>query len=241
MKTNWTTHGIGWLWLAAAGLAAQPASAQSAQQMPASATAPRASISAVEIAQTGPQTTVRVSGAGELHFQVSRLDSPPRLVLDFADTSLQVAKYKVLSPYPPVQDVRMGQPNPNESRVVIDLAKAVPFTSQGDGSNVTIFFTTPAALATPAALQPASRRAQHKLTAVKEPNMPLPAWLTGQDMGFARPADEPAAPAAPPAAQNTPVAVSRNHGSRTGKEIYGRPNLGEPQGRGFEGFLPPDS
>ena len=56
-------------------------------------------------------------------------------------------KYKVPSDYAPVLDVRLGQPNPGQSRIVIDLAKPVPFSAQADGSDLTIFFTTPAALA----------------------------------------------------------------------------------------------
>ena len=115
MKTNWPALGFSCLLLAGAAVAVPPASAQVAQQTPVSAAAPLASISAVEIAQPGQQTTVRISGTGELHYQTSRLDSPPRLVLDFADTRLNVEKYKVPSEYAPVLDVRMGQP---ESRAV---------------------------------------------------------------------------------------------------------------------------
>ena len=201
MKMNWTALGSGCLWLAGATLAVLPASAQIASQAPASATPPRASISEVAVAQSGPQTTVRVSGTGELHFRASRLDSPPRLVLDFAQTGLNVRKYKVPSPYAPVQDVRLGQPAPGQSRVVIDLASFAPFTTQEDASCVTVLFTTPtvpdaspeAPLATPAASHSALKAAKRKTASVSEPNMPLPSWLTGQDMGFARPAEEPAA------------------------------------------------
>ena len=78
------------------------------------------------------------------------------------------------SEYAPVLDVRIGQPNPGQSRIVIDLAKLVPYSTQENGSNVTIFFTAPAAPAIPVALHPAKKPAQLKLTAVNVPNMPLP-------------------------------------------------------------------
>ena len=39
-----------------------------------STAAPSASISNVEVAHTGQQTTVRISGTGELRYQASRLD-----------------------------------------------------------------------------------------------------------------------------------------------------------------------
>ncbi len=215
MKTNWPALGFSCLWLAGAAVAVLPVSAQVAQETLVSAAAPLASISAVEIAQPGRQTTVRIRGTGELHFQTSRLDSPPRLVLDFAATRLQVEKSKVPSGCAPVLDVRMGQPIPGESRIVIDLAKLVPFSTQADGSNVTIFFTTPAALATPAALRPAKMPTQRRLAAVNVPNMPLPTWLTRTDMGFARPANEPVAPAA----QN-PTAADPQAGAPTPEKKY---------------------
>ena len=201
MKTNWPAIGFRCLLLAGAAVAIQPAGAQVNQTSPAS-TAPRpASISAVEVTQPGPQTTVRIKGTGELHYQSSRLDSPPRLVLDFADTRLEVARMKVSSEYAPVLDVRMGQPNPGQSRIVIDLATSVPFSAQTDGSDVTIFFATPAAPSTSTAVH-AVKQPALSATAVKVPNMPLPDYLTGTDIGFARPASGPAAPEA----QNPPAA-----------------------------------
>src|SRR4029077_2528716 len=148
MKTNWPAIGFRCLLLAGAAVAIQPAGAQVNQTSPASTALRPASISAVEVTQPGPQTTVRIKGTGELHYQSSRLDSPPRLVLDFADTRLEVARMRVSSEYAPVLDVRMGQPNPGQSRIVIDLAKSVPFSAQTDGSDVTIFFTTPTAPST---------------------------------------------------------------------------------------------
>ena len=204
MKTNWPALRFSCLLLAGAAVTVLPASAQVAQLTATSAAAPLASISAVEVAQPGQQTTVRISGTGELHYQTSRLDSPPRLVLDFADTRLNVEKMKVPSDFTPVLDVRMGQPNPGQSRVVIDLAKLVPFSTQVTGSDITISFTSAAALVTPTALRPAKKPAPHRLAAVSVPNMPLPTWLTGTDIGFARPATQPAAPAP----QNPPAVDS---------------------------------
>ncbi|HEX4643381.1 MAG TPA: hypothetical protein VH161_07930, partial [Candidatus Acidoferrales bacterium] len=80
MKINWPALGFRCLLLAGAATAVLPASAQVAQVTGASAAARAASISAVEVAQSGPQTAVRISGTGELHYRSSRLESPPRLV-----------------------------------------------------------------------------------------------------------------------------------------------------------------
>jgi type IV pilus secretin PilQ/predicted competence protein len=222
MKTNWPALGFSCLLLAGAVVAVPPASAQLTQQTPTGAAAPLASISAVEVAHGGQQTTVRIMGSGELHYQTSRLDSPPRLVLDFADTRLNVENKNVPSDYAPVLDVRMGRPNPGQSRIVIDLAKQVPFSTQAEGSSVTIFFTSAAALATPTALRPAKWPAPRRLAAVNVPSMPLPSWLTGKDMGFARPAFEPAAPAPldPPATTaQAPASVPAPEKKYTGDPI----------------------
>jgi type IV pilus assembly protein PilQ len=221
MKTNWPALGFGCLMLAGAAVAVLPASAQVAQQTLVSVAAPQASISAVEVAHPGQQTTVQIRGTGELHYRASRLDSPSRLVLDFAETRLNVDKNRVSSDYAPVLDVRMGQPNSGQSRIVIDLAKQVPFSTQVEGSNVTISFTSEAALATPTALHPAKKPAPRRLTAVDVPNMPLPTWLTGKDMGFARPAYQPAAPdAQDPAASASQAPTS---GSTPEKKYTGDP------------------
>ena len=114
MKTNWPALRFRCLLLAGAAVAVLPASAQLAQGTGASAAARPATISAVEVTQPGSQTTVHISGTGELHYRYSQIDSPPRLVLDFAETRLNVEKSKVASEYAPVLDVRMGQPNPDK-------------------------------------------------------------------------------------------------------------------------------
>ena len=123
MKTKWSAFRFGCLLLGGAALAALPISAQVAHEATMSPAAPSASISGVEVSHTGHQTAVRISGTGELRYQTSRLDGPPRLVLDFANTRLAVSRNTVPSEYVPVRDVRMGQPKPGKSRVVIDLAK----------------------------------------------------------------------------------------------------------------------
>jgi type IV pilus assembly protein PilQ len=205
MKTIWPALGFSCLLLAGPSAAVLPAGAQAAQETPVNTAAPLSSISAVEITQPDQQTTVRISGTGELHYQTSRLDSPPRLVLDFAGTRLNVEKYRVTSEFAPVLDVRMGQPSPGQSRIVIDLSKSVPFSTQMNGSNVTIFFTAPLVSATPASLRPARKPAPGRLTPVSVPNMPLPSWLTDTNLGFARPANGPVAPAP----QNPPAADSQ--------------------------------
>jgi len=222
MKNNWTAFGFGCLLLAGAATAVLPANAQVAQQALLGAAAIQPSISAVEVAHPGRRTTVLIHGAGDLHYRTSRLDSPPRLVVDFTDTRLTVGKNKIASEFAPVLGVRMGQPLAGQSRIVIDLDKQVPFSAQADGSEVTISFESEAAVATPTELRPAKALAPRKLAAVKVPDMPLPAWLTGKDLGFARFAEQPAAPVAQDpvaAAPQAPAAISAPEKKYTGDPI----------------------
>jgi len=197
MKTYWPALGLSCLWLAAGVIAVPHANAQTAQLMPVSVQPQRATISAVEVTQSGPETTVRIMGAGDLHYQSSRLDSPPRLVLDFADTRLDVKRYKVASEFAPVMGVRMGQPVPGRSRVVIDLSAQAHYTVQEDGSNITLSFAAPAVSAAPTALHPIQKPAQRKALDARVPDMPLPNWLTDQSFAFANPSSGPPAPMSP--------------------------------------------
>jgi len=140
--------------VAGAALAALPARAQIAQQAAATASAPSASISRVVVDRTGQQTTVRIGGNRELSYQELRLSNPPRLVLDFADARLALPD--MLSPVNIFRPGRpFGQQGSGQARVVIDLAKFVPYTVQTEGSNVTVSFTAPVAAQVPAAISPA--------------------------------------------------------------------------------------
>jgi type IV pilus assembly protein PilQ len=207
MKMNWPALGFRCLLLAGAAVAVLPAGAQVA-------TGTGASISAVEVAQPGQQTTVRISGTGDLHYRTSQLVSPPRLVLDFADTRMKVEKTKVSSEFAPVLDVRVGQPNPGDARIVIDLAKAGEYKAQANGSEVIVTFPAADDSQAAAPIHSARKAEQRKLAAAATaPNMPLPQWLTGKDAGFARPATEPIAPVASPEPQNAPAADSGMQGT----------------------------
>ena len=195
MKTKWPAFRFGCLLLAGAAITAMPASAQLAQDAIKSTAGPSSpSISDVRVARTGQQTTVNITGTGDLHYQASRLDNPARLVLDFANTRLSVSKFSVPSEYSPVRDVRMGQSKTDQSRIVIDLSKPFPFTLQSNGAEVIVSFTSPYESVLPATLPHSSKPARQKSVSARVPEMPLPAWLTGTELGFARPAALPAVP-----------------------------------------------
>jgi type IV pilus assembly protein PilQ len=205
MKIKCPAFRFGCLLLAVAAVAASPASAQVAREAATSTAGPSAAISDVEVARVGLQTTVRITGSGELRYHVSRVDNPARLVFDFEDTRLAVSRYSVPSSYVPVRDVRIGRPMPGQSRVVIDLDKFVPFNVQADSSELTVSFSSPAETIIPASLHPVAKPVRRNLASAKAPEMPLPAWLTGKDLALARLTDEPAAPVG----QNPPAAAQQ--------------------------------
>ncbi len=219
MKTIWPEFASGCLLLAGAVVSVLPVNAQVAHEASGGNAAPASSISAVDVTRAGQLTIVHILGTGALHFQTSRLDSPSRIVLDFTETRLNVDRHKVLSEYAPVMDVRVGQPIPAQSRVVIDLDKLVPFSTQSDSSGVSVSFGTPGTHIVPTALHPSKRTARRSLTAVRVPDMPLPAWLTGKDLGFASPANGPVAPEG----QNPPAATPQAGAPTAGKKYTGDP------------------
>ena len=209
MKTNWPAFRAGYILLAGAALAALPVGLQVAQEAVTAAPAPWAAISRVEVGRNGQHTTVRVAGSRPLSFQQMRLSDPPRLVLDFDSAQLSLPSNAVASDYLPVREVRVGQQGTGHARVVIDLAEFVPYTVQAEGPSVTVSFASPGEPPSPGAITRTRARSKSGLTAPAIPEMPLPAWLTGQGVAFARPATEPRAPAPQPVPppQNPPPAA----------------------------------
>jgi hypothetical protein len=66
-------------------------------------------ISAVRVAQSGRETTVRVEAGAPLVYQQMRLSNPPRVVLDFSNARLGTPANQVSSSSEPIRDVRLGQ------------------------------------------------------------------------------------------------------------------------------------
>jgi type IV pilus assembly protein PilQ len=158
---------------------------------PSSATA----ISAVRVAQSGHETTVRVQAGAPLVYRQMRLSNPPRVVLDFSNARLATPTNEVPSSIEPIREVRLGQSAGDAVRLVIDLDHFAADRVQSDASGVTITFSTEAAAAETHRV-PASPAV---LTDI--PQMSLPAWLTTDASALAAPTNDPPAPAPAPAPQ----------------------------------------
>jgi type IV pilus assembly protein PilQ len=140
MKTNWPAFRHGYLILASVALASSPVHAQTRE--PAGATATAAVISSVALTQAPQRAAVRVEGEGRLDVHTTRMQSPDRLVLDFAGARLAVQKTVIEGVSAPVRGVRIGQYRPDVVRVVIDLTAVTPYQLSRDAGAVVIYLDT---------------------------------------------------------------------------------------------------
>jgi type IV pilus assembly protein PilQ len=205
MMNYWPVLRSGGLLLASAALLPFSAGAQTPSTVTTPAS-PVTSVSQVEIAGDGQQTTVRVEGSadsGEMNYHVSRLSDPPRVVLDVTDARLSVARTDIPSSFDPIRGVRLGQYRPDQVRVVIDLQHPAKFAVEKQGHELTVKFASseaaPADVAAQASLAPAdtSDVPVKKLASVRSKasnppaetrDLPLPALLTGTGAAMASPA-----------------------------------------------------
>jgi len=138
MKTTRPALRYGCLILASLAFAASPMRAQAPE--PSGATATAAVISSVAITQAPERAAVRVEGEGRLEVHAARLQSPERVVLDFAGARLHVDKTLIPGVSAPVRGVRLGQYRPDVARIVVDLTAATPYQIAREGESVVIYF-----------------------------------------------------------------------------------------------------
>ena len=166
------------------------------------ASAPATAISAVHVAQSGHETTVRVESGAPLVYRQMRLSNPPRVVLDFSNARLETSKNQVSSSIEPVRGVRLGQSDGDAVRLVIDLDRFVADRVQSDASGVTITFSSEPADAE------THRTPASPAVVTDVPQMSLPAWLTTDASALAAPANDP--PPAPAPAPQQDAAQSQS-------------------------------
>jgi type IV pilus assembly protein PilQ len=173
----------------------------------------------VAISQAPERASVRVEGEGRLDVHAARMQSPDRVVLDFAGARLAVEKTSIPGVSAPVLGIRMGQFRPGVARVVVDLTMAAPYQIKHDGTAVVVYFEGTAA-APEADVTSAQTKKVHpgfhyaesapratirtaKLTRVSAPRFALPAELTQSSAALAMfgGANAPAKPDGQQAAQ----------------------------------------
>jgi type IV pilus assembly protein PilQ len=186
---------VGGFLLASAALLPGWVGAQTPKAAAVSAAPASKSVSQVEVAHSGQNTTVRVNtrgGSGEVAYRTERLSNPPRLVLD-VDSARLAAGTLVESKYEPVRAVRLSQFQPSQVRVVIDLQRAMGFYVEQQGQDLTVtFLDSAAATTTPQAVSAPAKKA-----APQSASFSLPANLTDKGQVLASPAQSAVVPASP--------------------------------------------
>jgi type IV pilus secretin PilQ/predicted competence protein len=100
-----------------------------------------ASISDVQLGESGDRVEVNVEGTSPLAYHVLRLQHPDRLVLDFTGTRLKASGTHIASHLDPIREIRMSQFSTEVTRVVIDLREKAPYNVLADGNDVVVDFS----------------------------------------------------------------------------------------------------
>ena len=184
--------------------AKQPESADTArepvQNKPTTQDAPSLAIHNVRVGQVGAQTNVRIEGTGRLEYEATRLSNPERVILDFAGARLALNQSATTGAVRPVSRLRVSQFKPDVARVVIDLDKAVPYSTQLDGNSLTVAFSASgnaAQVAKPVSARAGDLRAAQPAAAkiVESPRQPQQPVQANQ--GHSREVGETETPALP--------------------------------------------
>jgi type IV pilus assembly protein PilQ len=187
MKTYWPVFRPSGLVLAAM-LVPHLAGAQAAKPRTAQ-TSGATTVAQVGVDRVGQQTIVRVQGDGPLNYHVTRLSDPARVVVDFDEARLAAPRNTIASDYDPVRRVRLGQPRPDQVRVVIDLATPAQFKAEQKDQALLLTFSdqpqravahSPAPAAKPAVKQDHVESAKTPAErGVSQQSFRLPATLSG--------------------------------------------------------------
>jgi hypothetical protein len=110
--------------------------AQSAQQTPVGNDGAFAVVDSVRILSDHDAPTIEIVSNRPLVPAISKLDNPPRLVIDLPKARLLVNQKRIDSQAAGIQDIRFGQyqERPPVARIVVDLAKPVAYSSEATGN-----------------------------------------------------------------------------------------------------------
>jgi type IV pilus assembly protein PilQ len=145
MKTYWRAPRLSRLFLVSASLVPLLVGAQAVKPATSPAS-PSTSVADVEVDHVNQHTLVRVIGSGKLSYHITREFSPSRVVVDFDDARLTVARHAIPGESEPVHGVRLGQFTADQVRLVIDLTRPSAFSVDNSGATLVMTFAdTPAA------------------------------------------------------------------------------------------------
>lgn len=251
MKTKWPANGLACVMLAGGALLAGSVAAgpqSTVDHQAAIVHAAPARISSVAVEAQGQEPRVQIVGEGELHYRASRLENPTRLVLDFAGATLASRPGSVPGDSALIRNIKVGQFQPDVTRVVVELDHWTPYTVAASSTGVIVEFASSASAAdvqtasvrTASLVKsgtmppPAAKTAKYS-QATAAPNMSLPAWLTKTSFALASPAQPlPPAPvpqqqAQTPVSQQSAAMLSQQEGAAQSSMVQGTTHYtGEP-------------
>ena len=108
---------------------------------------------------TSPQVAVTLHLSGPTTPRAGHLTAPDRVFVDLPETLLAPDAPRVMGAAGSVLQVRTAQRDESTVRVVLDLARAAPYTVRADGPTVTVTLTAaPSSSAPAAAVRPKALR-----------------------------------------------------------------------------------
>lgn len=113
----------------------------------------------VRVERQGDAVTVEITTSGAPKFRSELRGGPFRLVLDFEDATYAWARAPVAAGADPVKELRGSQYRKGIARVVIELARKVPYTLEPHAAGLRVVFGAPKASAAAPATRPSPPKA----------------------------------------------------------------------------------
>ena len=122
-----------------------------------------------------------------MRYHITRQSDPLRVVIDFDGARLAAPRHAVPSSFEPVRGLRLGQFQPDQARLVVDLSRPVMPLIDQSGKFLLVTFADSASARIPSApaAKPANLSTADGEFARKE--LPLPRSLTSRNAGMASP------------------------------------------------------
>jgi type IV pilus assembly protein PilQ len=177
-------------------------------------TAPPTELRDVTVTSQPDAVTIVVKTTGEVKYQSELMDRPPRLVLDFDDTSYAWRKTPLPVATEPLKQIRGSQYRRGVARVVVELTRKVGYAIREESDGLAIVIPTavsarlgePPATPAPAAPKTAAPKAPAPVAAEVKPAEPVHVAQAPAAPAPAVPAPPP--PPAAPAAPGAPRLIS---------------------------------
>jgi len=136
-----------------------------------------ANLQRVQVTGTAEGLQVELTASEPVVPKVSTMADPPRLVLDFANTSLATSQRRIVVDRDGIKAVRLGDTS-RATRVVVDLAETRDYKVSADGNRLLITFKTSESATSDAAPVPSTSASDDAVSNVLAPSAPASPFAT---------------------------------------------------------------